>query len=66
MSDDIQEDLDSAAEHQQQLEEARRHKEQDPDVKFWAGVHDEVIARQRAEAAQLEALNWALDRLFAK
>jgi hypothetical protein len=64
MEDETQDDLDSAAEHQQQLEEARRHKEQDPNVRFWAGVHDEVLARHRAEAEQLKALNWALDRLF--
>jgi hypothetical protein len=61
MSD--QEDIDSAAEHQQELE-ARQHKEQNLDVKFWAKVHDEAIARHLAEAAQLKALNWALDRLF--
>lgn len=64
MSDDIQEDIDSAAEHQQQMEEARRHKEQVPDVKFWASIHDEAIARHRAEQAQIRALNWALDKLF--
>lgn len=64
MSEDLeQEDLDSAAEHQQ-MEEARRHKEQDLDVKFWASLHDETVARHLAEAAQLRALNWAISRLF--
>lgn len=57
-------DIDSAAEHQQSLEEARRHKEQDPDVKFWASLHDEAVARHLAQAAQIKALSWALDRLF--
>lgn len=59
-----QDDIDSAAEHEQQLEEARRHKEQDPDVKFWAGLHDDVAALHRAEMEQLKVLNWALDKLF--
>lgn len=61
--DDEQSDIDSAAEHQQ-VEEARRHKEQDPEVKFWANVHDDMLARHRAEAAQLDILNRALDKLF--
>ncbi len=61
--DEDQMDIDAAAEHQH-MEEARRHKEQDPDVKLWAGIHDEAVARHLAEAAQLKALNWALDRLF--
>jgi len=46
MSDE-QNDIDSAAEAQQQLEESRRHKEQDPDVHFWAVAHGDLLARQR-------------------
>ncbi len=60
MSD--QDDIDSAAEHQQELEH-RRLMEGDPDL-FFIRHHDEMVARQRAEAAQLRALNYALDKLF--
>lgn len=63
--DDIQQDIDSAAENQQ-MEEARRHKAQDPDVKFWAGIHDDVLARQRVEMAKAKALDFALRRIFGE
>lgn len=61
---DEQEDIDSAAEHQQELEEQERLRESDPTLAFWIKHHDETVARHRAEQAQLKALNWALDRLF--
>lgn len=64
MSDDIQQDIDDAAEHQQMQEQAPRLKANDPDVRFWAGVHDEVAARQRLENHQIATLDWALRRIF--
>lgn len=60
MEDDIQSDIDSAAEaHEQQLE--RRHL---GDMHWWPEYYDRLQAERRAEKAQLEALCWALDRLF--
>jgi hypothetical protein len=61
---DEQDDLDSAAEHQQQLEEQHRRE-------------DELLARAPAAHAELKriehettetciAINWALDKLFVK
>jgi hypothetical protein len=64
MSDDIQQDIDDAGEHQMTLEEARRRKELDPNNVWWIKIHDDVVARQRAEMAQAKALDFALRRLF--
>lgn len=63
MSDEQEQaDIDSAAEHQQVLEQ-RQLREGDPDL-FFARNHDEMVARHRAEQAQLKALNWAMDKIF--
>ncbi len=64
MNDEMQDDIDSAAEHQMTMEEARQRRLQEPDIAFLARTHDEAVARHLAEAAQMKALNWALDRLF--
>jgi len=56
MSDE-QNDIDSAAEAQQQLEESRRHKEQDPDVHFWA-VDMVICSHANGPKRQLKTLNW--------
>lgn len=34
------------------------------DWSWWPEHHDAVLARQKAEMAQLKALSWALDRIF--
>ena len=64
MSDDIQDDIDSAAEHQLTMEQARQRKEQDPANVWWIAVHDELLARQRAEMAQARVLDFALRRIW--
>ena len=62
--EDEQNDIDDAAEHQQQLDlEHRLLHEGDPDL-FFIRHHDETVARRRAEQAQLKMLKWALDRMF--
>jgi hypothetical protein len=81
MNDEIQDDIDSAAEWtQQELEQQQRYREELirackhsplpdplPDMRsFWRQDHEELLARQRAEAAQLKALCWGLDRIFDK
>jgi hypothetical protein len=34
------------------------------DWSWWPSYHDSVLARQKAEMAQLKALSWALERIF--
>ncbi len=62
MSDEIQDDIESAGEYQQQQEQ-RRLRDGDPDL-FFIRNHGDLVARHRAEMEALKALNWALDRLF--
>jgi hypothetical protein len=60
MEDDIQSDIDSAAEaHQQMLE-----RQYLGDMHWWPEYYDQLQAQRRVEKAQLEALCWGLDRLF--
>jgi hypothetical protein len=81
VSDEIQDDIDSAAEWSQaELEQQQRYREElirackreplpepMPDMReFWRQSNEELLARQRSEAAQLKALCWGLDRIFDK
>lgn len=59
---DDEQDMQDAAEHQQQLDERRRREAEG--WEWWPAYHDVTLARQKAEAAQLKALNWALERIF--
>lgn len=64
MSDDIQEDLDSAADaHQQQLER-RRISDELFTATFPTLPRLTPKEQFEAEQAQLKALNWALSRIF--
>jgi hypothetical protein len=57
--DEDQQDIDSAAEHQQELEESRRR--EPSGWGWWSAYQDRVAAERRAE---MERLKTAVDRLF--
>lgn len=59
---DDQDDIDSAAEHQQMQTEQRR--KQAEGFEWWTTYHMQLCAIRRAEREQLRAMNYALDRLF--
>ncbi|MDB6103327.1 MAG: hypothetical protein JWO52_3326 [Gammaproteobacteria bacterium] len=57
----MQSDIDSAAEAQQQQTEARQYL---GEMHWWPEYYDRLQAQRKAEAAQLDALCWALGRIF--
>lgn len=57
-----EQDMQDAAEHAQQTNERQRR--ECSGWEWWPSYQDEVVARRLAEAAQLKALCWALDKLF--
>jgi hypothetical protein len=59
---DEQDDLDSAAEHQQSLDEAQRREDA---LLVRAPVAHAELARIQAETTETcKAINWAIDRIF--
>lgn len=60
MSDD--QDMQEAAEHEQQLNERRRSEAEG--WQWWPAYHDSLVARQKAERKLAQDLNWAIEQIF--
>ena len=60
--DDDQGDIDSAAEHQQQLDDTRRR--EDELLARAPKAHEELKRISHETAETVKALNWAIDRIF--